>query len=151
MSSDLPSKSATRGLILFVAIAFVVIAAAFLPRATSSQVAGATLTHTVTRGDLVVTVVEQGTLESSNNTEIKCKVRGYNTVIWVIEGGAEVQAGDELVRLDTKRHRGRHQYWQTTNFHTATADARTIQGGGGESGDRHPGVPGRQLCIKQRI
>ena len=52
------------------------------------------LTHTITRGDLLVTVTEQGTLESSNNTEIKCKVRGFNTVIWVIDGGTEVQPGD---------------------------------------------------------
>ena len=59
------------------------------------------LTHTITRDDLLVTVTEQGTLESSDNTEIKCKVRGESTVNWVIEGGTEVKPGDELVRLDT--------------------------------------------------
>ncbi len=58
-------------------------------------------THTIARGDLLVTVTEQGTLESSNNTEIKCKVRGDNTIIWVVESGTEVKPGDELVRLDT--------------------------------------------------
>ena len=58
------------------------------------------LTHTVTRGDLQVTVVEQGLLESSDNVEIKCKVRGRNTVLWVIDSGSFVQPGDELVRLD---------------------------------------------------
>ncbi len=62
---------------------------------------GARLTHTITRGDLLVTVTEQGTLESSDNTEIKCKVRGQNTVTRVIESGSVVQPGDELVRLDT--------------------------------------------------
>lgn len=61
------------------------------------------LTHVVHRGDLIVTVSEQGTLESSNNTEIKCKIRGGSTVTWVIEGGTEVEPGDLLVRLDTKR------------------------------------------------
>lgn len=60
------------------------------------------LTHTITRGDLVVTVTEQGTLESSNNTEIKCKVRGFNTVTWVVKVGSVVKKGDELVKLDTK-------------------------------------------------
>jgi multidrug efflux pump subunit AcrA (membrane-fusion protein) len=50
---------------------------------------------------LLVTVTEQGTLESSNNTEIKCKVRGDNTIIWVVASGTEVRPGDELVRLDT--------------------------------------------------
>jgi len=78
------------------------------------------LTHTISRGDLVVSVTEQGMLESSNNTEVKCKVRGYNTVIWVVEGGTEVKAGDELVRLDTKRIEDAVSL-QTTNFHTATA------------------------------
>ena len=59
------------------------------------------LTHTITRGDLLVTVTEQGVLESAENTEIKCQVRGQNTVLWVIESGTIVQPGDELVRLDT--------------------------------------------------
>ena len=58
-------------------------------------------THTVSRGELVVSVTEQGTLESSNNTEIKCRVRGSNTITFVIESGTEVQAGEELIRLDT--------------------------------------------------
>ncbi len=59
-------------------------------------------------------------MESSNNTEIKCKVRGYSTVTWVIEGGTEVKAGDELVRLDTKRIEDAVSL-QTTNAHTAQA------------------------------
>jgi multidrug efflux pump subunit AcrA (membrane-fusion protein) len=59
------------------------------------------MTQPVARGELVVTVTEQGTLESSDNTEIKCKVRGSNTVIWVVESGTVVNPGDELVRLDT--------------------------------------------------
>jgi multidrug resistance efflux pump len=63
----------------------------------------------IVRGDLVVTVTELATLESFKNTEIKCKVRGgyggrggQSTVTWVIPAGTVVQAGDELVRLDTK-------------------------------------------------
>ncbi len=78
------------------------------------------LTHTITRGDMIVTVTEQGTLESSNNQEVKCKVRGSSKVIWVIQGGSEVKPGDELVRLDTKRIEdaiGKH----TTDAHMARA------------------------------
>jgi multidrug efflux pump subunit AcrA (membrane-fusion protein) len=101
-------------------VAAVAAAAAFIPTAMSSRDSGPKLTHTVTRGDLVVTVTEQGTLESSSNTEIKCKVRGYSTVIWVIDGGTEVKAGDELVRLDTKRIEDAVSL-QTTNAHTARA------------------------------
>lgn len=72
-------------------------------RSLVSAPTGPQLTHTVTRGDLNVTVVEKGLLESSNNTEIKCKVRGYSVVTWVVPGGTHVEPGDELIRLDTKR------------------------------------------------
>lgn len=60
------------------------------------------LTHQVTRGDVKVTLTEQGVLTSTDNTEIKCKVRGRNTVTWVIPSGSIVEKGDVLVRLDTK-------------------------------------------------
>jgi multidrug efflux pump subunit AcrA (membrane-fusion protein) len=91
-----------RSLLAIVIAVVVASAAMFVPVATSSRQTGSRLTHTITRGDLVVTVTEQGTLESSNNTEVKCGVRGYSTVIWVIAGGSLVQVGDELFRLDTK-------------------------------------------------
>lgn len=61
----------------------------------------AVMTHTVRRGDMLVTVTENGMLESSNNEEIKCMVKGGSTVLWVIETGTFVKSGDELVRLDT--------------------------------------------------
>jgi len=82
-------------------IAAVASAVALIPGATSSRETGPRLTHTITRGDLLVTVTAQGTLESSDSTEIKCMVRGQNTVIWVVESGTHVEPGDELVKLDT--------------------------------------------------
>ncbi|MHC4143251.1 MAG: efflux RND transporter periplasmic adaptor subunit [Planctomycetota bacterium] len=109
-----------RGLLVIGVVAALASAVALIPSAMSSRESGPTLTHTIKRGDLVVSVTEQGTLESSNNTELKCKVRGWSLVTWVIEGGMEVQAGDELVRLDTKRIEDAISL-QTTNFHTATA------------------------------
>jgi len=90
-----------RTLLAIAVIAVVVSAVALIPGAGSSQQIGPLLTHTITRGELIVTVTEQGTLESAINTEIKCRVRGQNTIIWVIEAGTEVKPGDELVRLDT--------------------------------------------------
>ncbi len=90
-----------RGLIAVVLIAVVAPAAAIIPRGSSSRQLDSALTHTITRGDLVVSVTEQGTLESSNNAEIKCRVRGDSTIISVIESGTVVEPGDELVRLDT--------------------------------------------------
>lgn len=58
------------------------------------------LTHRIQRGNLTVTVQEQGMLESTTNLEIKSQVRGWNAVLWIIDSGSEVKAGDELVRLD---------------------------------------------------
>ena len=71
-------------------------------RSRSTGPSGPKLTHTIAHRDLKVTVTEQGTLESSNNTEVRCKVKGANsTIVWIIENGTEVKPGDELVRLDT--------------------------------------------------
>lgn len=67
------------------------------------ELVGRTLVHTIMRADLLVTRTEQGTLESSNNTKIKCRVRGHGTINWVIESGTVVKAGDELVRLENKQ------------------------------------------------
>ena len=62
--------------------------------------AGTKLTHTVVRGDLRIMVTESGELESANNVDIKCKVAGGSTILWIVEDGTEVKEGDVLVRLD---------------------------------------------------
>jgi multidrug efflux pump subunit AcrA (membrane-fusion protein) len=92
----------TTGLLAVGVVAVLATAATLVTRVFSTRPTGPRLTHTISRGDLRVTVTEQGTLESSNNTEIKCKVRGFSMVTWVIPGGTLVEPGDELVRLDTK-------------------------------------------------
>ncbi len=58
-------------------------------------------THVVRLGDMSVSVTEQGSLESSDNVEIICRVRGQNTVTWVIESGTYVEEGDVVLTLDT--------------------------------------------------
>jgi multidrug efflux pump subunit AcrA (membrane-fusion protein) len=91
--------------------------AAFIPGVISTpDDTGPKLTHTITRGDLLVTVTEQGTLESSNNTEIKCKVRGFSTVTWVIPAGTIVKPKDELVRLDTLVIEEQYSLTKTNTF-----------------------------------
>ena len=99
--STTKSRWWSRGLLAIVMIVIVASAAAMIAKTRSSENAGPKLTHTIARGDLVVSFIAQGIIESSENTEIKCKVRGYNTVIWIIESGTMVEAGDELVRLDS--------------------------------------------------
>ena len=101
MTSDTRGRWWRRGLCVVAACGLLVPAAALIRESRSSRQIEPAQIHTITRGDLVVTVIEQGTLESSDNVEIKCRVRGQNTVIWVIESGTEVKPGDELVRLDT--------------------------------------------------
>lgn len=88
------------------------------------------LTHTVTKGDLTISLIEQGTLESTENTEIKCKVRGDNTVIWVVENGSHVNEGDVLVRLDTLQiedqinERSKYALWSLSGAESARANAK---------------------------
>jgi HlyD family secretion protein len=91
----------TRVLLGAGALAVVAAAAHWMPRSEPSQAIGPMLTHTIARGKLCAMVMEQGTLESAENTEIKCRVRGENTIIWVIESGSIVKPGDKLLRLDT--------------------------------------------------
>jgi len=115
-------------LLVLVVIACLASAAALIAAAMLPQQTGARLTHTITRGDLIVSVIEQGILESSENTEIKCKVRGRNTVIWVIESGTVVKPGDELVRLDTLfiqeqiDERTKYAHWSRSAAERSAAD-----------------------------
>ena len=122
--------------IVLVVVGALVVAAAVVPGVDSRVAASTPLTHTVARDDLLVTVTEQGTLESANNTEIKCRVRGDNTIIWVVENGAEVEAGDELLRLDTLLIE--EEISERTKYaHLARAEATPRESGCGSSGNRH--------------
>jgi len=103
-------------------------AAALITDTKPSQELGPKLTHTITRGDLIVTITAQGLLESSDNVEIKNKVRGRSTVIWVIESGTEVKPGDELVRLDTQviddavAERSKYAHWSRSSAERSEAN-----------------------------
>ncbi len=91
-----------RSLLTTAVVAVLVPATLVVLHFTRSQGIGPRLTHIVTRGELLVSVIEQGILESSENVEIKCKVRGANIpILWVIDSGTEVKPGDVLVRLET--------------------------------------------------
>ncbi len=59
------------------------------------------LTEKVHRADLVVSITEDGNVESSHNVDIKCEVKGGSTILWIIKDGTEAKQGDELVRLDS--------------------------------------------------
>jgi HlyD family secretion protein len=60
-----------------------------------------TLTHTVARADLLITVTEDGNVESASNVDIKCQVAGGSSIIWIIPDGSTVEKGDKLVEMDS--------------------------------------------------
>ncbi len=62
-----------------------------LPAPTASQV----LTEEVRRTDMIVSITEDGTVESSHNVDIKCEVQGGSTILWIIPDGT---AGQERRR-----------------------------------------------------
>jgi HlyD family secretion protein len=59
------------------------------------------LTQKVTRADLLITVVEDGNVESTSNTDVRCQVAGGSVILWIIADGTMVKKDDELVRLDS--------------------------------------------------
>jgi len=89
-----------RSVLLLLVVGAVAGAAVFSNQSSSSSDTSNVMTHVVSRSSLEVVVTENGTVESSNNKEIKCLVKGGSTVLWVIETGTMVNPGDVLVRLD---------------------------------------------------
>ena len=62
---------------------------------------GASLsTYQVEPGELLITVTEDGNVESASNIDIKCQVAGGSAILWIIEDGKQVKKGDKLVELD---------------------------------------------------
>lgn len=60
------------------------------------------ITQVASRGPFDHIVLEQGEIESSRNTEVVCEVksRDGSVILWVIDEGARVKAGEKLVELD---------------------------------------------------
>lgn len=54
----------------------------------------------VRRGDVLKTLVIEGSVESVRSVELKCRISGGSTLLWVIPDGTHVKQGDELARLD---------------------------------------------------
>jgi len=117
-------------LVLGLGVVVIVVSAVVLKPTLFATQAGdnTAITYEITRGDLLVTITEQGSLESSNNIEIKSKVRGFNTVTWVIPSGTEVKPGQELVRLDTKKLEENLSLSKTNVYQSQASLAKTTAG-----------------------
>ncbi len=67
----------------------------------SQKAASQVLTYRVERGDMLVTVTEDGNLESAINIDVKCEVAGGTSILWIVDDGKEVTKGEKLVELDS--------------------------------------------------
>lgn len=56
---------------------------------------------TVQKGPLTISVTSSGSMQSRDRVVIKSELEGNNTVVWVIDEGTNVQAGDLLVEFDS--------------------------------------------------
>lgn len=56
--------------------------------------------YSVKRGDLSITVTENGYLKAKNDLKIKPEFKREGTITWLIEEGEEVEEGDLLVEFD---------------------------------------------------
>lgn len=54
----------------------------------------------VRRGDLKITVTENGYLKSKNSVQLKPKFRGQSVITWLIDEGTAVKLDDVLVKFD---------------------------------------------------
>lgn len=68
------------------------------------------ITEAVTRGPFDHIVIEQGEIESSSNIDVVCQVKSQGAggssgtpILWVIDEGTYVKAGDKLVELDASQ------------------------------------------------
>lgn len=59
------------------------------------------LTHEVQNDDLLITVTEEGNVESAQNVEVKCQVAGGSSILWIVDDGKQVKAGEKIVELDS--------------------------------------------------
>lgn len=81
--------------------------------------------HTVTRMDLIVSVLEGGSIASTNSQEIKCDVEGQTTILSIVPDGtiltgADVKRGRVLVELDASALKEKEAQ-QSISFNDANA------------------------------
>lgn len=88
------------GLLLLIIVGLAAAGSAKLAGTFASATSSRLLTHTVGKGELLITITEDGNLESANNQDVKCEVAGGSTILWIVEDGKMVAKGEELVRLD---------------------------------------------------
>jgi HlyD family secretion protein len=91
----------TLGTVVAVVLVLGVAAAVKSDFLTPATTEGKALTEVIHKSDLIVSIAEDGNVESAHNVDIKCEVKGGSAILWLIKDGTEVKKDDELVRLDS--------------------------------------------------
>ena len=64
-------------------------------------VVGGELTYTVSKGDLVVSFTERGSVMAAKSAQIFCMVEGRSSIVSIVPEGTFVNKGDVLIELDS--------------------------------------------------
>lgn len=79
------------------------------------------ITFPVTRGNLRISVLNRGTVDALNSTDVRCDVEGTSTIISIVPEGTYVNRDDVLVELETGEYKDRLNQ-QEISFQRAAAD-----------------------------
>lgn len=88
-------------LIALVGLVGVAAAASRYFSSSSQGLESAYVVSPVQRSTFLVTVTEDGNLESASNVELKCEVEGGTTILEIVPDGSLVKKGDQLALLDS--------------------------------------------------
>lgn len=101
---DAPRRSWFWPILFVLILAGIAVGAYYLPSSglmgAADETTGA-LTYEVQREQLLVTVTDDGNVESASNIDVKCDVAGGGTILWIVEDGKRVTKGEEIIRIDT--------------------------------------------------
>jgi HlyD family secretion protein len=85
------------------------------------------LTAVARRGDLVLTVVDRGELESAQSVQVMCEVEGGGKLVMILPEGTRVKQGDVVAQFDTdalqKAISEQEVKWETAEGKVKTADS----------------------------
>jgi multidrug efflux pump subunit AcrA (membrane-fusion protein) len=73
----------------------------------AEKAAGAKAFVPVSRGELDLSIVERGSLDSAEVSDVVCRVKGKTTIKWLIDDGSLVKKGQRLAELDDSELRDR--------------------------------------------
>lgn len=82
--------------------------------------------YTVVRGDLPITLTENGSLMAKDSREVVFQARRGGKITWLVEAGSEVAEGDVVCRVDTTDLESSVQQSEL-DLNQAEADAKTAQ------------------------